>query len=366
MRTRASLFAGWIGALGLMFIWMALHPYGTRAMYMTLPDAGERVPLGTSYQLFLPSIVRRPIVCNIQGSIRQNGAPAASVELVLFAQDGSRVMTTTTGIDGSYLFADVQETTAESAYSVHYINTTETEGRLREWVTAPITSCIGGNNVALAAFDIAEVIKVSPEHGVTVELPVTFNWLPRQASSQDSYTLILFEAQAEGEVLEVQDLGYVGSATIQDLPSGFDYRSPNSWYLLVEWPDGSFGVNLYSWSFSFIEPRRNSIHDITFSPPSPATLRIMQPVNITFSYSTNHSGGVRMWAVPYSNGERAGAYTGSNVYSGPGEGTVTRSITVFPSEGETVIDEVRFELRAEESQQTLFDLSMPVNYTFTP
>ncbi|HQE98499.1 MAG TPA: hypothetical protein PLH19_14060 [Anaerolineae bacterium] len=108
----------------------------------------------------------------------------------------------------------------------------------------------------------------------------------------------------------------------------------------------------------------NTITDIVFDPPSPASLKYWDPINITFKYTTVYTGGVRMWAIGYANDQRQ-PYTGSDLYPGPSSGVTTRSITVFGATGTVVIDRVEFIMRTQEGV-TLVEFNVPVEYTYTP
>jgi hypothetical protein len=85
----------------------------------------------------------------------------------------------------------------------------------------------------------------------------------------------------------------------------------------------------------------NTITDIVFDPPSPASLDYWEPVSITFSYNTVYNGAVQMWAIGYADGESQ-PYRGSPSYPAPSSGVITRAITVFSGAGSTVIDTLEF------------------------
>jgi len=108
----------------------------------------------------------------------------------------------------------------------------------------------------------------------------------------------------------------------------------------------------------------NTITDIVFDPPSPASLKYWDPIDITFKYTTVYTGGVRMWAIGYAN-DQPQPYTGSDLYPGLSSGVTTRSITVFGATGTVVIDRVEFIMRTQEGV-TLVEFNVPVEYTYTP
>lgn len=107
----------------------------------------------------------------------------------------------------------------------------------------------------------------------------------------------------------------------------------------------------------------HSLTNISFSPSSPASLPNSTPVVVNFQYSTYHAGGVRLWAVPYADGAQVGAYEGSPVEPA-GTRRLTRQVTNLASTA--TVDEIRIEMRAADSRETLLLLTYPVSYTFAP
>jgi len=108
----------------------------------------------------------------------------------------------------------------------------------------------------------------------------------------------------------------------------------------------------------------NTITDIIFDPPSPASLDYWEPVSITFSYNTVYSGEVQMWAIGYADGESQ-PYRGSPSYPAPSSGVITRAITVFSGSGSTVIDTVEFRMVADDDS-VLVEFDVLVEYTYGP
>ena len=108
----------------------------------------------------------------------------------------------------------------------------------------------------------------------------------------------------------------------------------------------------------------NTITDITFDPPSPASLNYWDSVDIAFKYTTIYTGGVQMWAIGYADG-KSQPYAGSGSYAGPSSGVITRSITVFGATGIVTVDTVKFIMRTEDGL-TLVEFNVPVEYIYTP
>ena len=108
----------------------------------------------------------------------------------------------------------------------------------------------------------------------------------------------------------------------------------------------------------------HAISAINLNPSSPAQLTFGQDVNITFHYSTNQAGGVRIFPRPFANGARAPNYaaSGSPIYP-VGEGNGSASFTI--SSGEVTVDQIRFQVWTADQNQLLDEWFITVNYRFT-
>jgi hypothetical protein len=106
------------------------------------------------------------------------------------------------------------------------------------------------------------------------------------------------------------------------------------------------------------------IHNIHFSPASPASLPLNQNLSITFNYTCNQSGGIRIFARPFTNGALTPNYTasGSPLYPvGSGTGNGTFMITT----GNVVVDHIRFQVLNADQSTLLLEFFIPVNYHFS-
>ncbi|MGD2185630.1 MAG: hypothetical protein PVI71_05865 [Desulfobacterales bacterium] len=108
----------------------------------------------------------------------------------------------------------------------------------------------------------------------------------------------------------------------------------------------------------------DSISNVELSPSRPAILTYGENIQITFSYSTNHKGGVRIWARPMSEGKRSPNYSasGSPLYSkrsGSGKGHFTIK------KGNVLVDGIRFEIKTDKGKHLLYRTIVPVRYKFT-
>jgi len=88
-------------------------------------------------------------------------------------------------------------------------------------------------------------------------------------------------------------------------------------------------------------------------------------VNITFNYTTNETEGVRIWARPFTGGNRTPNYGahGSPVYpygSGSGDGY----FTISSGETTVTVDQVGFQMWTPGQGELLLELFIPVTYQF--
>ena len=117
-----------------------------------------------------------------------------------------------------------------------------------------------------------------------------------------------------------------------------------------------------------IVPNEHSISNIQLDPPSPATLATNR-VEVTFDYTTTESGGVRIFASPYTDGSLTPnyAYSGSPLYptgQGKGEGyfMIQSAEVTFD---QVTVDQLRFRmLSADQSRVLLYESFISVDYYF--
>jgi hypothetical protein len=106
---------------------------------------------------------------------------------------------------------------------------------------------------------------------------------------------------------------------------------------------------------------RNSISNISFSPPSPASLDFDQRVNISFDYYATEN--VYIFARPMTKGSLTPNYAAhpSELYSN-GNGKGTGFFTI--KKGAVIVDQVRFQMKNKAQTKVLFETLVPVRYTF--
>jgi hypothetical protein len=114
--------------------------------------------------------------------------------------------------------------------------------------------------------------------------------------------------------------------------------------------------------YQFGDPT-NLVTDISLSPDTPDALKLNQDVNLSFSYSTRQTGGVRIFARPFTNGALTPSYAahGSGVYA-TGAGTGSGFFTVIS--GQAVVDQIRIQMLDANQTTVLFEAFLPVYYRF--
>jgi C1A family cysteine protease len=208
----------------------------------------------------------------IHGRVTQNGTAASGVPVQLRLYDGfssSTIATVNTRSDGTYRFRDVPNLLQDQAYFVCYVNTAGTPGRLWAWYTGWIRHYTGCNLHA-GDFDIADIELVSPADGATVSLPRTFYWSPRPATPSDDYELDLYDPVDYDPLwYTYPTLGYVGSYTLNSLPSGFSPWTEYSWEIWVYGPGGvgiSYDFRDVIFSNAGVGPPESAVPDHRMPP----------------------------------------------------------------------------------------------------
>jgi hypothetical protein len=107
----------------------------------------------------------------------------------------------------------------------------------------------------------------------------------------------------------------------------------------------------------------HGIFNIQITPPSPASLKLNEHLNISFDYVTSEATGVRLYCEPMFHGTYApgGAYQGSTLHS-TGSGSVTRYVTVLS--GQTPLDAVRFSMWTGDNTTEIQSFMVPVRCLF--
>jgi hypothetical protein len=102
------------------------------------------------------------------------------------------------------------------------------------------------------------------------------------------------------------------------------------------------------------------VTQIEFAPDTPNIFKYSDNVNLTFNYTTNQPGGVRIWARPFSGANLSPNYAahGSAVYpAGSGSGTGSFRLTAGPM----IVDKTRIQMWDANQTALLFEAFLPVS-----
>jgi len=117
-----------------------------------------------------------------------------------------------------------------------------------------------------------------------------------------------------------------------------------------------------NWEIPLVEGP-NTITNIELSPPSPAQLNYGDDVDVTFDYTTDDPGGVRLWVRPFTSGSMTPDYGahGSQLYpayAGSGIGFFTIK------SGPVAVDQLRFQMTNADMDVTHLEFYIDVSYGY--
>jgi hypothetical protein len=187
-----------------------------------------------------PQITFLPAVqSGIYGRVTYNCATAGGIELKLYFHNGaawSTISTTTTNVDGNYVFPPPPGLAGGQMYRVGFgPNQDSTGGNpsyVYRWYGPDITSYTAGTAAPGGSNDIANVQLLSPPAGATVPLPALFEW-QRRSLGPESYQWVLYNPSPPYTIWRTANLGDVSSYPLEALPSGFGFGSAYRWYVNV-------------------------------------------------------------------------------------------------------------------------------------
>ena len=107
----------------------------------------------------------------------------------------------------------------------------------------------------------------------------------------------------------------------------------------------------------------NTITNIELSPPSPAQLDYGEHVDVTFDYTTDDPGGVRIWVRPYTDGLMTPDFSAHAsllhpAYAGSGSGFFTIH------SGPVEVDQLRFQMKNADQSITHLEFFIDVSYGY--
>jgi hypothetical protein len=109
----------------------------------------------------------------------------------------------------------------------------------------------------------------------------------------------------------------------------------------------------------------HTISNVVFNPQWPATLNYGERVRIGFDYSTNDKSAVYVFMHPFLNGSVTPGYlySGTNFYH-PWEHKGEIDFTISLQSGQVVVDQIRFQIMNVIQTKILYEVFVPVSYTF--
>lgn len=215
---------------------------------------GQRVAAASV--LYLPAVLRQvpptptptatptatPAPAGIYGRVTYNGSPVAGLPLDLRHWDGSAYTTdrtTTTDIDGRYVFLDAATLPENHSYYVRYINNSGNTNFVSGWYNPDINSYTAGQSVAGGDFDVANILLAAPPNGFSSSLPITFQWVKRLVPG-DTYRWAMFDLTTF-DAWYTGDLGPVNSYVLSSLPGGANMWREYGWYVMAYQGPDSYG-----------------------------------------------------------------------------------------------------------------------------
>ena len=202
--------------------------------------------IGQKYRIYLPAVLNNQSL-QLVGTVTDQGVPVNGTEVLLRYYNGSSWSTysyTYTDSIGKYQFTTLPTLSAGQEYYVRWDNMTANPDQLWGWYCDHIDSTTTDPNAYICDFDIKNIVLLSPDSGSTVSLPQTFTWLTRTLTTDD-YELNLAD-MSDGVPWWWTDpsLGYMGSYTLNSLPTGFSTGIQYGWWMWVYGSNG-YGESYY-------------------------------------------------------------------------------------------------------------------------
>jgi len=194
-------------------------------------------------RLYLPLIVKPSR--GIFGRVTLNGAPAPGLPIDLILNDGHsyvNIETRTTDASGTVSFQNVPDLPTDLAYTVRFLNASNTPGLVDVWYTNNIHTYTQGSELEFGTFDIANVQLNAPSNKATISLPYRFKWQPRPTSPGDLYVLEISGLPNYTPFWRTTSLGYVDSYLLKNLPHEFVSGMDCEWLIGIIDPASGSGV----------------------------------------------------------------------------------------------------------------------------
>ncbi len=125
--------------------------------------------------------------------------------------------------------------------------------------------------------------------------------------------------------------------------------------------NGNYNITAHFASLSIT----HSISGVVLEPQWPATLNYGERVKIGFDYSTNDTIAVYIFMHPLTNGTITPAYlsSGKSFYQ-PWQHKGESEFTVSAQAGQVVVDQLRFQIINIYQSEIIYEIFVPVSYTF--
>lgn len=226
-----------------------------RCSYFSFYDMGYRSTTLIQSKVFLPVIFNDQSGPSniVSGIVTYKGIPVEGTQVLLRFDDGaswSTYDTTTTDINGKYSFTSLPDLETDQEYYIRWNNDVNTN-RLSVWYCDSIYPSTIIPLAYICNFDLENIELLSPDPNTSISLPYTFSWQKRTLTSDD-YELHMAD-MSDGMPWwgTLPGIGYVGSYTLNSLPTNFETGTAYGWYMWVHGPNGH-GESYYYRNVTFL------------------------------------------------------------------------------------------------------------------
>lgn len=206
----------------------------------------------TTSSVYLPLITKPPVPYT--GKVTLKGAAAAGLTIEMwYTTDNWQTTsilfdTTTTDASGNYTFPSTPSVGNGKEIGVRWLNpnsgsTGTYDQRLAGWICYAVEAQATSYS---CSFDVQDVVLTAPASSASVNLPYTFKW-NRRTTTSDRYEVDWWDESLSQYMWTDPLLGYVGSFTLNMIPSYWYIGYPYKWTV---YPVGSNGYGVayfYRW-----------------------------------------------------------------------------------------------------------------------
>ncbi len=219
----------------------------------TVKGDDEDGSTGSTYTVYLPSVISSPDPATITGKVVEKGKGVGSIiiEALKFTDDSLLVSSAVSASDGTYQFTYLSPLEGDEFYEICYLNEEENTNRLWVWCSPMVEELASNTIVNVNTFDIQDVVLSSPASGAHITLPTTFSWVARPASKGDAYQIVLYDMNGE-TICSTSPFTYTDRVTITGIGNcGMSLGSEYLWGMEVysvtsnNYLDGGFGISYY-------------------------------------------------------------------------------------------------------------------------